>query len=324
MAGQPKTKARREREARSRVRFDRSARAAILKRADEIGAREAATEASIAVGTLRTWRKRAADAPEPVPASLPSEAESVAVGTRAERLRAAAEKARQASSRALESADSLLARSLASEARNASVVCGVHADRARELEESARLEEAHELALSEAQGRLVLALVERGYDDLGLPVPRAFVEALLRAWPGEVDAEVIEQARREIERPIRERVRVELVAEMEAARLAQRGLPAGDDASEVDDDAGQDEDAAETDAELVEEIEAHEEPDQRHGLPLEAFLDREDGPNALHMASRRRIEYERGQGPGPLAGWSPSRTAPMRASPSGAGPGGAV
>ena len=67
-------------------------------------------------------------------------------GNRAGRLRAQAERARAASSRALDQSDSMLRRGLASEARNAATVAGINADRAQELERSAREQEKHNSA----------------------------------------------------------------------------------------------------------------------------------------------------------------------------------
>ena len=122
----------------------------------------------------------------------------------------------------------MLARGLASESRNAAVVAGVHADRAVELEASAREQEAHEQRLAQDRGEQVIELIERGYDDLGLPVPRAFLQALLRVWPGKVDAVVIEKAREEGRRSVRGEVRTEMIAEEERARRARPALPAGE------------------------------------------------------------------------------------------------
>jgi hypothetical protein len=179
-------------------------------------------------------------------------------GSRAEGLRVLADRAREASSRALESADGMLARGLASEARNASVVSGVHAERAAELEASARLEEAHEVAMSEATGRLVIGAIERGFEDLGLPVPSVFVAELLRGWPAPVDEAVLEQARVDVRRAIVAEVRVELSEEMAVVRQAQQALPRGEDASD-DDEGGEPVGEEEpVDAEVVGESELEE------------------------------------------------------------------
>jgi len=240
MPGRPRTRARREAEARSPKRFDAVARAAVLKRSEEVGPATAAREAGIAPGTLRTWRKRAADAPEPAPVPTPEQE----FGSRAERLRAAADKARAASSRALDQADSLLARGLASEARNASVVSGVHAERAQELESAARIEEAHSVELSQASGRLVLDLIERAFGDVGLPAPTELVRALLGRWPAEVEPEAVDRAKDDVRRTIRAEVRAELLAEMDEARLLRPALAPGE-APEDEDDA--------IDAEVVED-----------------------------------------------------------------------
>jgi hypothetical protein len=207
----------------------------------------------------------------------------------------------------------MLARGLASESRNAAVVAGVHADRARELEDAARAEESHEVALTEARGRLVLAAIERGYVDLGLPEPREFVRELLRGWPGPVDPEIVERAREEVRRPIRGEIRAELLAEVGEAR---RALPPGEDEQEQDGEE-------EVDGEVVhEEAETNGSPES--GLPLEAFIDEEDGPEWLHRASERKLAAERGEGDGArMAGWAPSIASPLRASPRG-GSGGLV
>jgi transposase-like protein len=236
MAGRPRTKARREAETRSGTRFDRPARVAILKRSDEIGAAAAAKEAGVAVGTLRTWRKRLAEEPSPSPplSTTPATDDAGEPQSRAEQLRAAADKARDASSRALDQADSMLQRGLASEARNAAVVSGTHADRASQLESAAREEEAHQVALTEARGRLVLEVIERGYGDLRLLMPRTFLQALLRGWPEAVDAEIVLHASEEVRRPIRAEIRAALIAELEAERLARPALTAGK--SEEDDE----------------------------------------------------------------------------------------
>jgi hypothetical protein len=116
MAGTPVRRRRREqREARERGnrRFDDLAREAVLERAEEIGASAAAREVGISPGTIRTWRKRRADAKPATIADPVRAAVDDVLTTPAGRFRAQAERARSASSRALDQSDSGLSRGLA-------------------------------------------------------------------------------------------------------------------------------------------------------------------------------------------------------------------
>lgn len=222
MPGRPRTKARRDREIRSGKRYDRAAKAAILKRADEVGAAAVAREAGVAVGTLRTWRKRLSE--EPI-ASLPEEftveSEVAPPGTRAERLRARAEKTRRAQFRAEDRADALIGTSQAAESRNAMVSANGFAERASELEAAARSEELHEQQLSQSIGEMVVDLIERAFIAVDLLAPRDLLECLLRGE--EPNGEVVNQAREHVRRGSRGEVRADVLAEFEAERLA---LPA--------------------------------------------------------------------------------------------------
>jgi hypothetical protein len=88
MAGTPVRRRRREqREARQRGnrRFDDLAREAVLERAEEVGPTVAAREVGISPGTIRTWRKRRADA---VPVAVPEIVSEDTPTTPAGRLRA--------------------------------------------------------------------------------------------------------------------------------------------------------------------------------------------------------------------------------------------
>jgi hypothetical protein len=215
MAGTPIKRARREQReayARGNRRFDAVARQAILERADEIGASAAAREVGISPGTIRTWRKRRADSkPVPVPDVQPDDLPATPAG----RLRAQAERARAASSRALDQSDSMLRRGLASEARNAATVAGINADRAQELEAAAREQEKHEQRLTDARAEQVVELIQQMFTAIDLSLPHDLAGAVLRGE--EVTPEQREQARAQVHR----QVRAELLAEE-----AQRTPPA--------------------------------------------------------------------------------------------------
>lgn len=234
MAGKPKTKARLEAQRasmRARGRFTDGAKRAVLARAETVGAKLAAEEAGVSPATLRTWRARLPAEVEMPVAVAASAGAGIGSPSGAVGLRAQADKERVAMSRALDQADRLLAKGLASEARNASVVAGVRADRARELEESARAEELHEAALSKATAERVLDLVRAVFADVGLVVPFALLRERLAVWPDAPAAGVVEQARDLVRRALREEFRAELPAEPSADDI--------DVAGESPDDAGE-------------------------------------------------------------------------------------
>jgi hypothetical protein len=218
MAGTPIRRARREqREARERGnrRFDDLAREAVLERAEEVGPTVAAREVGISPGTIRTWRKRRADTkPVPIPVAQPDDLPT----TPAVRLRAQAERARAASSRALDQSDSMLRRGLATEARNASVVAGVNADRAQELERTAREQEKHEQRLTDQRAEQVVELIRAMFTAIDLNLPHDLARAVLRGE--EVTPELRDQARAQVDRQVRAELRVEVRAELEAQRPA--------------------------------------------------------------------------------------------------------
>lgn len=237
MAGRPKTRARREAQARVKTRFDRVAREAILQRADAIGAKAAAAEAGVSMSTLRTWRRRAKAAAPIAKGTPPEDATSV------DGLRRAAEKARASSARALETADSLLARGLASEGRNASVVASVFGDRARELEAAAQAAEAHAVALVQGRGEQVAEMVKAMFAAVDLAVPPEVARAVLRG--DGVTPEIASAAREQVRAKFRAEVRAEILAEIEAGRLAQLALPAGED-EDAPEDAVEDAEVVDT------------------------------------------------------------------------------
>src|SRR5262249_31368731 len=140
--------------------------------------------------------------------------------TPAGRLRTQAERARAASSRALDQSDSMLRRGLASEARNAATVAGINADRAQELERAAREQEKHEQRLTDARAEQVVKLVRQMFAAIAVSLPHDLARAVLRGE--EVSPEQRDQARAQVHR----QVRAELLAEFEAERLARPALPA--------------------------------------------------------------------------------------------------
>ena len=212
MAGRPKTRARRAQEARGKKRFDGVAREAVLKRAEEVGTAAAAAEVGVPPATVRTWRKRRADAPVPAGVSLPDEsvggAEGVVSGSRVERLRARAEKARAAQHRAEDRADAMIGTGQAAEARNAMVSATGFAERAAEMEAGARAEELGEVELAQAEGELLLEMIDTVFVVIGVELPREVVAHVLA---GEVvPAEVAEAAREGVWRRLRSSVEAEI------------------------------------------------------------------------------------------------------------------
>jgi hypothetical protein len=216
--GKPVARARRE--ARGRRRFDRVAREAVLQRVGEVGAAVAAREAGVAVSTLRTWRRRLAA--DPVPAVVEVAEPAVSAGgasaSVAERRRVEAERERSASVRARDQADAFLARGDARGARDATVASRGFAELAAELEEAARAEELHAVALADAEGELLLDVIDRLLAAVEVKVPREVVEAALC---GEIPAELAVSARERV----RARLRASVEAEVAAARFTARHAP---------------------------------------------------------------------------------------------------
>jgi len=171
MAGSPVRRARREAEARERAaaagrakRVDPRLRWRALKRASETSDRQAASEFGIKQATLRTWRRRAKDEPPP------PEPVAVVQEDRPEVLRREADRARQAAARAYDSADRLLGKGLAGESRNATATAASFDERAAKLEDLARVEEAHRIAITQAEGELLARLVRTVFTSVELPL----------------------------------------------------------------------------------------------------------------------------------------------------------
>lgn len=122
--------------------------------------------------------------------------------------------------RALEISSQMLGKGAASEARNASVVSGVRADRARELEESARAEELHAGALDRRVGEEVLGLVVAMLGDCGLPVPFSLLRGRLEAWPAAPAQDLVERGADVLRRAIRQELREEIERERVEAESA--------------------------------------------------------------------------------------------------------
>jgi hypothetical protein len=116
----------------------------------------------------------------------------------------------------------MLRRGLASEARNAATVAGVSADRAQELERSAREQEKHEQRLTEARAEQVVGLIGQMFAAVDLGLPHDLARAVLRGE--EVTPELRERARAPVHREVR--------AELEAERLAHRARPLSVEESE--------------------------------------------------------------------------------------------
>jgi hypothetical protein len=283
MAGRPRTRARREAEQRGAVgdktRAKRADPGTVQRVLTQIAAgvpiATAAREAGVDPARARKWVARAKDKQEPI---VPLPDESVTEGdplTRAERLRVAADKARAASSKALDQADAMLDRGLASESRNAAVVAGVHADRAAELEAAAREEEEHEQRLTEQAGQAVVELIEQAFTAVALPAPRELLRTMLRDPTNAPDPELADRARAEVRRTIAGEVRAQILAEIEAQRRTRPVLAAGESEAEPEPPA----DDEVVDAEVV-----HDLPSDSPDLPT--WEDLPEDYKARHALNR--------------------------------------
>lgn len=243
MAGKPRARRRQEEAARAARAVTPRAkpvtagtRAKVLARAEEVGAAAAGAELSppVSAATVRKWRQRAKDTPaiaEPLPASDTAAAPTVPAedASRAEQLRAEEQRDLLTSRQARDQADVLLGKGMTREAGDALRTADGFATRARTLGDAARAEELHESALAEATGEAVLELIARAFEDLALPVPRDFLQALLRGWPAPVAGDVVDHARQLVEGPVRARLRSSIEAEVAAQRFEARHAPAESD-----------------------------------------------------------------------------------------------
>jgi hypothetical protein len=164
-------------------------------------------------------------------------------------------------------------------------------DRARELEESARAAELHEVALTEATGGLVVEVIERGYADLGLPVPVEFVRALLGGWPAPVDGAVVHAARDLVRRAVRAELPAEVVVDA-AASVPDEDV--GDDPG-IDDESVND---VVIDLDADEDELAEDELVALGEIPM-AFRNRfaigDEGQHRSRVAWTRRVRAEKAQ-----------------------------
>jgi hypothetical protein len=122
----------------------------------------------------------------------------------------------------------MLTKGQAAESRNAMVTAKGLAERAAELEDSARAEELHAVALDDARGEQVVGMVRAMFDAVDLQVPAEVAQAVLRGE--DVSSEVAAAAREQVRRVIAAEARPEILAELEAEHLARPALPAGESA----------------------------------------------------------------------------------------------
>jgi len=263
MPGSPLKRQRREEaEAAARAsgrarRVSVADRAAALQRAEIVGDQAAAVEFGVKPATIRSWRRRAKDAPVeqrvvPVEASGGETAvDAVAVDVDApdlEQLRRTALNASRVAERALEALEGALQASRNPQA--IAVAFGVSVDKARELREAVQALENHQISLSEAQGRVLADVISAAFWALRLTPPAEILRHLLDqasrgetlSVPGELVDAADEVLRRDLESPSQEfsqwgspkNVRqealpspVEAVAELPDAEVVE---PQGDDA----------------------------------------------------------------------------------------------
>jgi hypothetical protein len=271
MAGQPETKARREREARAAARrpVDPVLKREALQLAEEHGPTEASRRTGVKAATIRAWRARAAKAARPRRAPSSSRPASGAArrgegeppATRAEALWADADGAREGSRQAEERGDRMLARGRAAEARNAAVVATQGGERARQLEDDARSQEEHELSLARGRGEQVLEVLARCFAAVDVALPSDVAQAVLRGE--EVGEEVAAAAREAARRPIRAEVRGEVLAELEAERVARRALREDGDGGEEEEEEEEAEEEMDGDPAPEEEAVAEQPERQR-------------------------------------------------------------
>jgi hypothetical protein len=188
MAGQPVRRAREAERAGATRRakpVDPGTRARVVAYASAHGSAAAAKQFAVTAATVRKWCQRDRERRAQGEAREPAVVQGAPVlgqdASRAEKLRAAAERERATAVTARDQADSFLAQGDARAARDATVASRGFADLAAELEEASRREEEHEVRISEAQGEAISAVAGAFIEALGLrgPAPRDLWATLL-------------------------------------------------------------------------------------------------------------------------------------------------
>lgn len=210
----------------SRKVASEATKAAVLRRADEIGVTAAAKEAGISLGTVKSWRSRAGQVGPPKGANPADWAELKA--TDAAAARDMAEKFRRAASAAEKRGDSLAA-------NRYSISYGIYTQRGNELGEAAGRAAERAVRLSEAQGQMIAEAIRMVLTAIDVPDDLPGVRGVLRhvislgskgkaLEPGPHAV----AARREVRDGLRAEVRAEVEAEMQARPARETlALPAG-------------------------------------------------------------------------------------------------
>jgi hypothetical protein len=158
---------------RNQRTFDASVKAEALSLADKVGSAEAARRTGVPANTIRSWRHRSGGAGPP---------KSVDPRTWAERKQAGAEEAWETAQEALAQVRSLLAAGKTADAQRAALTMAILTDKSAALEEAARREDRL-VRIAEGQGQLLVAVIERYFEAVGLtlgPAARQTLAQLLR------------------------------------------------------------------------------------------------------------------------------------------------
>jgi DNA-binding transcriptional MerR regulator len=138
--------------------IDAQRKAVALKLAAEHGSAEASRRTGVSAATIRYWRHKAAKAARPRDA----DADSIA---RLERLLA---EQRAAAEESLAKAREAVAAGRGTEARNLMICHGIAVQRGADLAADLRSAREHEIQVADEQAKLMVAVLERVFRDLGL------------------------------------------------------------------------------------------------------------------------------------------------------------
>ncbi len=250
MAGNPERR-RREREAglaaqraagRARPRAknaDVATRRTTVERAAKIGDASAAVEAGVCTATVRSWRRRLkAEATNPAAVTTSSVDMPQAVdGDAVAQMRSTAGLARDLAEEAARQSQGAMRAGEAVKVRELSASAKMWAATAASLEQASAVAASTAARLTEAQGRLIVALLKNYHAAVGIPLTpgaRKVLRALLEAGedgadPNSSDAE---QAAREMRAHFRNALSAEIAADLRAPGTPPRVRPVlGDEAA---------------------------------------------------------------------------------------------
>jgi hypothetical protein len=213
------------------IASDPAVKAEALRLASEHGPAEASARTGVPASTIRMWRTRAKQAPGGKPSGPPAGVDPIGW---AERKEAGANATYRAATEALERVRELLKAGEERKAKDAAIALGILLDKSGILENAAQAQQDRQLRLAQATGQQLAAIIHLAFEAIGIrPTEsvRALVADLLRQASSGGPLVVSPALAQPAWSDVRERLRAEILQELEEERLA---LPAPSEPDEPD------------------------------------------------------------------------------------------